>query len=407
MLSPDESPLLSTHRRHAWPRRAFLKLGATLAAGAPLAGGLDLFGAGPSRADAKVAIVSCRGYGAEVKASMKQSFDLLGGIGALVKGRTVTVKINLTGTDFRPMLGRPVGETYMTHFATALALGSLLFDAGAKRVRFVESTGSRAGLETTLGLADWDVKALQALGNVEFENTRNLGRGARYAQLKVPGGGYLFSSFALNHSYEETDVVVSLCKLKQHVTAGITLSMKNLFGITPNSLYGDEAGSEDATGGRGPMHSRDGPWEREGYRSIRMPGFKGDPSDDPTYRVPRIVADLCLARPVHLAVIDGITAMSGGEGPWCGDANTLKVTRPGLMIAGLNPVSTDAVGVALMGHENPRARRGSEPFRYCDNHLLLAEQAGGGTADLSQIEVLGTPIRQAVCKYDRITTAGG
>jgi uncharacterized protein (DUF362 family) len=402
---PGFQPLLDVSRLRS-SRRAFLKLGLTGAAAAPWLGGLDLLAAGRRRSDAKVAIASCRGYGPEVKTSMARCFDMLGGLGSLVKGKSVAVKINLTGTDFRPVLSRPVGETYMTHFSTALALASLAFEAGARRVRFVESTGSRAALESTLGFADWDVRVLQGLGDVQFENTRNLGLGTRYAHLKVPGAGYLFSSFDLNRSYEDTDVLVSLCKLKQHVTAGVTLSMKNMFGITPNTLYGDEAGTEDATGGRGPMHGGHDSWGHGAGRKISLPGFKNDPSNDPTYRVPRIIADLCLARPVHLAVIDAITAMSGGEGPWCGDANSLKVTRPGLMIAGLNPVSTDAVGVALMGYGDPRAPRGTEPFEFCDNHLLLAEQAGAGTADLARIEVLGLPIRKAIWKYDRLVAGG-
>ena len=76
---------------------------------------------------------------------MEKCFDLLGGIGSLVKDKTVTVKMNLTGSDFKPLLGRPIGETYMTHYATALALGSLLFAAGARRVRFVESTQKPRG----------------------------------------------------------------------------------------------------------------------------------------------------------------------------------------------------------------------------------------------------------------------
>jgi hypothetical protein len=112
---------------------------------------------------------------------------------------------------------------------------------------FVESTQSRAPLEGTLDLADWDVKALSALGDVQYENTRNLGSGKAYSHIKVPTGGLMFSSFDVNHRYLDTDVMVSLCKLKNHITAGVTLSMKNLFGITPNSLYGDNAGDEDAT----------------------------------------------------------------------------------------------------------------------------------------------------------------
>lgn len=102
-------------------------------------------------------------------------FDLLGGIGSLVKDKTVTVKINLTGTDFSQFLGRPVGETFMTHYDTALALGALLFANGAKRVRLVESTQSKSKLQGSLVFADWDARVLEALGKVEFENTRNLG----------------------------------------------------------------------------------------------------------------------------------------------------------------------------------------------------------------------------------------
>jgi len=238
------------------------------------------------------------------------------------------------------------------------------------------------------------VNALAALGKVEFENTRNLGKGGRYSHHKVPGGGNLFSSFDFNHAYEETDVMISLAKLKNHVTTGVTLSMKNLFGITPNSLYGDQAGSEDATAGRSPLHNP------RGFEKIRLPGLKEDAtSTDPFYRVPGIIADICAARPIHLAIIDGITSMSGAEGPWCGQAAELKFIAPGVLIVGLNPVSTDAVGTAVMGYADPRAKRGTKPFTLCDNHLLLAEQAGLGTANLSQIDVRGMTIESARCSY--------
>jgi uncharacterized protein (DUF362 family) len=395
-------------QNHSVNRRRFLRLGATLAAGAPLAlhyGGGDGRSAessaeavgsllGSLRTSAKVAIAQCRSYGPEVRAALAQCFDLLGGIGSLVKNRTVTVKLNLTSTDFSQFLGRPTGETFMTHYATAVALGSLLFAAGARRVRFVESTQSKAALQSTLALAGWDVKALEALGKVEFENTRNLGEGRNYANLKVPFGGYMFSAFDLNHAYADTDVMVSLAKLKNHITAGVTLSMKNLFGVTPNSLYGDDAGSEDATAGRGVIHSP------LGFEKIELPGLKpGVASTDPTWRVPRTTVDVCAARPIHLAIIDGITAMSGGEGPWCREAAELRFTSPGVLIAGLNPVSTDVVGTAVMGYANPKVTRGTKPFHFCDNHLLLAEHAGLGTADLAQIDVRGLALEKAKYAY--------
>jgi len=394
-------------KTNTFDRRTFIKHGLALAAGAPLASlcaHTQLLGAEPTagagaaalrihRSAAKVAIVPCRTYGPEVRPVLEHCFDFLGGIGSLVKNKTVTVKVNLTGSDFRPCLGRPTGETYMTHFTTAMALTSLLVEAGARRVRLVESTQRRALLETTMAEAGWDVRALSALGKVEFENTRNLGLGKKYSHFRVPGGGYMFSWFDFNHAYEDTDVLVSLTKLKNHMTAGVTLSMKNLFGLPPNALYAGDAGSEDATSHRAPMH------EPKGFESLKLPGIKETGvSTDPGWRVPRITVDICSVRPIHLAIIDGTTAMSGGEGPWCGEDH-LKFTTPGMLIAGLNMVSTDAVATAVMGYANPRAPRGVKPFEKCDNHLLLAERAGLGIADLAEIDVRGMSTEKAQYPY--------
>lgn len=372
----------------ALTRRGFLR-GSLVTAAAPVALSASAFAVG----DAKVAIAACKGYGAkEVRAAYDQCFDLLGGVAGLVKGKTVTIKLNLTGTRFAAFLGRPVGETFMTHETTARALAAALFKAGAKRIVFVESTQSRDPLEGSLAEAGWDVHALGALGPVQFENTRNLGSSKTYAHIKVPTGGLMFSSFDVNRRYVDTDVMVSLCKMKNHLTAGVTLSMKNMFGITPNSLYGDNAGDENATAGRGPLHNRN--------PDIKLPGLKpGDTPNEAMWRVPRIIVDEIAARPLHLCVIDGITAMSGGEGPWCGRARPLKVTTPGVLIVGLDGVSTDAVGTAVMGYPDPRATRGTKPFDQCDNHLLMAEQAGLGTADLKKIDVRGLSIEKARYAY--------
>jgi uncharacterized protein (DUF362 family) len=392
-------PLRKNHPRPC-DRRAFICRSAALALGAPFAlSGLtalaeEIIAPAGTRSTANVAIVSCHGYGPQVRAALKSSFDLIGGIDSLVRNKTVTVKINLTGSDFSWFLGRPTGETYMTHSSTVMALLSLLFASGAARVRLVESTQIMAGLPETLDTAGWDVKAIDACGKVEYENTRNLGAGKDYARLKVPSGGYMFSAFHLNHSYHETDVMVSLAKLKRHITAGVTLSMKNLFGITPNSLYGSSAGSENATEGRMPLHSQDG------FENIVLPGLKPQVSShSPFTRVPRIVADVCSARPIDLAIIDGISSMTVGEGPWCSQVGPIKIVTPGVLIAGRNAVSTDAVATAVMGYD-PRATRGTKPFDYCDNHLLLAEQAGLGTADLGQIDVRGLPVEKARYSYD-------
>ena len=147
---------------------------------------------------------------------------------------------------------------------------------------------------------------------VEFENTNFLGSGKTYARFMVPGGGLMYAGYDLNHSYQDTDVFVSLAKLKEHRTAGVTLSMKNCFGITPCTIYSDEAPQDEPSivpvGYRGPMHSgsRTPPKSAPSrWLNRRIPGF----------RVPRITADLVASRPIHLAVIDGVYTMTGGELP--------------------------------------------------------------------------------------------
>jgi hypothetical protein len=68
------------------------------------------------------------------------------------------------------------------------------------------------------------------------------------------------------------------------------------------------------------------------------------------------------------------------------------------MIAGLNPVCTDAVGTALMGYD-PMADRGVPPFQKADSTLKLAEDHGVGTRDLKRIEVIGLPIAEGRIEF--------
>jgi uncharacterized protein (DUF362 family) len=103
-----------------------------------------------------------------------------------------------------------------------------------------------------------------------------------------------------------------------------------------------------------------------------------------------VVVDICAARPIDLAILDGIDSMGGTEGPWAGGEGC----HPGVLLAGTNCVNTDAVATAVMGYD-PMAPAGSSPFTGCDNFLELAERVGLGSRDLGRIEVAGTPIREA------------
>lgn len=357
---------------------------------------LKAFSQTPKRAP--VAIALCPSYSpVEVSSCLATMFDQVGGLPKLVANKTVTIKLNLTGSPSARFQDKPLGETHYVNPQLAYGLVSLLNAAGARRIRLVESCyASNGPLEAYLVKAGWSISALQAASNkVEFENTNALGSGDRYHRFSVPGGGLIYPGYDLNHAYRDTDVFVSLAKLKNHATCGVTLSMKNIFGITPASIYGDDAGVDEPN--ESPKSSRVACCH-EGKRqpsSCSPAELNPSSSREPGHRMPRITAELSVARPIHLSVIDGIQTVAGGEGPWI---RGLRAVSPGVLIAGTNPVSTDAVATAVMGY-NPRAKRGEAPFHNCDNTLLLAESLGVGSADLSQIDVRGVPVSKAVYQF--------
>lgn len=219
--------------------------------------------------------------------------------------------------------------------------------AGAGRVRVLECPWSTAEpLEEYMLAAGWEPNDILKAGpRVEFENTNWLGSGKKYSRFSPPRGGYMYPAYDLNHSYEDCDVFVSIAKLKEHDTAGVTLSMKNCFGITPCTIYGDHCGENEPSlipsGGRGMFHAGNRQ-PSKGSPSEKHPGV----STDGGYRVPRVVADLVAARPIHLSIIDGIVSMAGGEGPWI---QRIRPVKPGIVLAGTNPVCTDAIAMATMG----------------------------------------------------------
>jgi uncharacterized protein (DUF362 family) len=212
----------------------------------------------------------------------------------------------------------------------------------------------------------------------------------------VPGRPYVYPAYDLNHAYEDTDVFVSMAKLKNHETCGVTLAMKNCFGNTPASIYGDDAGVDEPNESPGKGRGDVLHFGKRGPAKSAPQEIDARSSREPEYRVPRIVADLAAARPIDLSIVDGIESVAGGEGPWI---RGLRLVQPRVLIAGTNPVTTDTVATAVMGYD-PRAARGTTPFRACDNTILLAEAHGIGAADLKRIEVVGVPIAQIVYKFE-------
>ena len=342
-----------------------------------------------------VAVAKCQAYTEDLTGILSTMMDQLGGLDRIVKNKTVTIKLNLTGDPGLRLAGKPIGSTHYTHPLVIEAFLTLLDRAGARRIRLVESAWGTGGpLEDYMLDSGWRVRRLMsAAKNVEFENTNALGKSKSYARLKVPGGAYMYPAYDLNRAYEDTDVFMSLAKLKEHATCGVTLSMKNCFGNIPASIYGDDAGvdepNEKPTKGRSLV-----------VHAGKRPPSKSAPQELPNngpreggYRVSRTVADLVRTRPIDFALIDGVESMAGGEGPW---VKGVRPCSPGVLIAGTNPVTTDAVATAIMGFDPMTPGYAGPPFETCENTLQLVEAKGLGTRDLKRIEVRGVPIEKAL-----------
>jgi uncharacterized protein (DUF362 family) len=339
-----------------------------------------------------VALARCRTYGSELLPALATMFDQLGGLGRLVAGKTVAIKVNLVSNPWSRLDGAPVELTHWTHPAVIGATVYLLGRAGASRIRVLECCNdSTDPMADFLRDAEWNPNdILNAAQNVEFENTNGVGSGTSYSRVWCPNGGLVFPGYDINHSYVDCDVLVSLAKMKEHHWFGVTLSMKNIYGMTPLNIYGDYAGEDE------PSIAVKGTRVTTFHNGIRAPSRSAPQEIDPEspreggYRIPRIVAEINSARPIHLAILDGVESMAGGEAPFY--AGVRRVS-PGVLVAGFNSVTTDAVAMAVMGFD-PMADRGAAPFEDCDSFIRFAEELGLGTRDLSRIEVLGSSIEE-------------
>jgi len=377
-------------------RRQFIK---TAAAGAVLAqsGLIPALPRSSYAATPRVAIARCRRYEFElIKTKLAAMFDSIGGLQTLVNGKTLTIKVNLTSYRASGIYSLDAVETVYTHPMVVLAACSLFQDYGAKRQIIVESMTTNDEDKTAFnnnwtytGHSDMVSVFDSTIANLEWENTRNKGTGSKYVTFPVGEDAYVYKSFDFNHRYYDTDVMVSIAKLKNHDIAGVTLSMKNLFGITPNAVYADP-GNERATATRNLLHTGDKRPSAEG--EILPVVGKGSPG----HRVPRIVVDINRARPIDLAIIDGIVSMTGGEGSWNG--KQVGISIPNLLIAGTNSVAVDAVAASVMGFD-PKASDYTKPFYNGANTIRLAAERGLGTNNLEEIEVAGLSIEEARYTY--------
>lgn len=364
-----------------------------------------------------VAIRRCTGYDpALIYNTMAQMFSDLGGISSLVFGKNVAIKANCVSMgNYVHSMAPQYAQT--THPEVVYAACRLFIEAGATTVRVMESFQTLNPLSSMLPGLGYDEARFNALGNgnqVRFYSTRNkdldgpnpdsgfdaYGRVDTTSTGVGSGDPYMFDYFYFNKMWlpGKSDVVVSIAKMKGHAVGGVTLCIKNMFGCTPPTIYGGPnridfttGPNESATQARNPSCHMGIDWTPVGERTGH--GVANVAAE----RIPRLLADLSRALPVHLGIIDGITGMQGEMGP-----NLVStVTTPMVLLAGFNPVCVDAVGAGVMGG-NPQAAAGTDLWPSGQNHIALCAAKGIGSNDLSKIPIVGNSI--ASVRYDYYPT---
>jgi uncharacterized protein (DUF362 family) len=316
---------------------------------------------------AQVAITHAPNYDrALLRKRVRDVLDGIGGLGDVIRsGDRVAIKVNLTGgTSVAPLDGVLAIDSYVTHPEVVRVLGELVRDAGARELFIVEA------------VYEWDSwrqwgyeRVAEDLGAtlIDLNDTQPY---SDFASTKVGEDWFIYRDFTFNRILEEVDAFVSVPKMKCHWSCGVTHSLKNLIGLVPARFYRQS-----------PDHL---------YRS----GFHGTPKEMGR-RLPRVIVDLNRARPIDLALIDGVLTTEGGEGPWI---ETLAPVKPGLLLAGKDPVATDAVATAAMEFD-PAATKSQGPFLQSDNHLNIAAEMGLGTNRLAEIDVVGLPVKDVSLRF--------
>lgn len=315
----------------------------------------------------QVAIGQVTSYEREaVERQLQVLIDQLGGLSDVVKpGDRVAIKTNLTGgVKSGRLAGVSAEESFVTHPEVVRALVKQVQAVGAKEVFIVEAVYEWESYQV------WGYEALASDLGVTLIDLNDTKPYADFLQTLVGSDSFIYDKFTFNPILTDVDVFMSVSKMKNHYLAGVTHTMKNLYGLVPYRYYRLN--------------------ETDGYRS----GFHGTQAQT-QQRLPRIIVDLNRARPIHFSLIDGIKTTQGGEGPWI---SSLAAIEPGVLIAGKNPVATDAVATAVMGHD-PTGDYPNSPFVRCDNHLNLAASAGLGTNRLEEIEVLGVAIDDVMTPF--------
>ena len=242
------------------------------------------------RPSSRVAIRRAESYQVDLGALL---FETLREFNPPVRGKTILLKPNFVGPD-------PLG-VINTHPAVVGAAREAFLRLGAGRVIIGDGAALERDTESILEamrLREFVGPLPSCFVDLNTDEVRRVALRTRASSL-----GELY----LPETVLGADLVVSLPKLKTHHWTGVTLSLKNMFGIVPGSCYG---------------------WPKN---ILHWAG------------ITRALLDINATVRPGFAIVDGIVGMEG-NGPIQGIPK-----HCGVLVLGDDPVAVDATCARIMG----------------------------------------------------------
>jgi len=229
-----------------------------------------------------------------------------------VRGKSILLKPNIV--EYIPE--RPVNTN--TQLIGAAAEAFLRLDAASVTVG--EGPGHHRDTDLLLGETGLgDHLAHRKIGFVDLNRDDLI---KTKLQANYSGLGHLW----LPRTVLASDLIVSMPKVKTHHWTGVTLSMKNMFGIVPGSRYG---------------------WPKN---VLHWAGIHES------------ILDICATVRPHFVIADAIVAMEG-DGPLNGTGKDLHT-----ILLSDDPVTADSILVRLLGSEPNNVKHIHEAGRFIGNH---------------------------------------
>ncbi len=265
---------------------------------------------------------------------VRRALDLLGI--RPTQGKHVLLKPNCNTADPAPA---------STHPDLLRALGRWLLEAGSESV----IVGDRSGMGDTRAVMErtgaFEVARELGLRTVVFDELGPDG----WVQQQVEASHWS-RGFPLARPVAEAEAVALACCLKTHRFGGhFTLSLKNAVGMVARTVPG------------------------EGYN------YMSELHNSPYQR--QMIAEINAAYAPSLVVVDGVDAFTSG-GPEAG-----RRVHAQVILAGVDRVAIDAVGVALLRHFGTTAEVAAGPV-FQQEQIARAVELGLGVAGPEGIEFL-------------------